>query len=314
MQMEKNSKTNQAILLEALAASEKLLVLYHNKNKEPKYFNRLKKFLKNPYKYMRINLAKAGLISRNGYARTFWGENLYLPLADENITTLYYCGALGASECRLTRFIIKNLNRSDIFYDVGANYGFYSTLAAHLMGRETGQVHIFEPNPSAMYYIRKNMYADDKKNFISEVGVSDTEGTATFYDTVRGGKGGMSTMLKETVKRWRIPFREITVKTRTLDDYLRDHIPPTFLKIDVDGSEKKVIRGAMKMLDTHSPIIAMEVWDADHVKSDTMDALKLLQELKYASYRIDEDGNIRRESLDVYKNPVGEFNNFIFRK
>ncbi|MBI2121753.1 MAG: FkbM family methyltransferase [Candidatus Sungbacteria bacterium] len=312
--MNKYAKDNQVLLLSALSNSEKLLGLYHNKNREPRYINRLKKFLKNPYKYLRINLAKAGIISHNGYAETFWGENLYLPLADENITTLYYCGALGASECRLTRFIIKNMNPSDIFYDVGANYGFYSTLASYLIGRETGQVHIFEPNPSAIYYIRKNMDADGKKIFINEVGVADTEGTAVFYDTVEGGKGGMSTMLKETVLRWKLPFKEIRVKTITLDDYALAHAPPTFLKIDVDGSEKKVIRGAVKMLKSAAPIIAMEVWDANHVKADTMEALKLLQNLGYESYRIDEKGEIQREFLDVYKNPVGEFSNFIFKK
>lgn len=312
--MKENSKIDQTILLEALAASEKLLVLYHNKNKEPIYLNRLKKFLKNPHKYLRINLAKTGVISRHGYARTFWGENLYLPLADENITTLYYCGALGASECRLTRFIIKNLNPSDIFYDVGANYGFYSALASYLIGRGTGQAHIFEPNPSAIRYIKKNMNADGKKIFINEVGVADTEGMTVFYDTVEGGKGGMSTMLKETVLRWKLPFKEIKIKTATLDDYALAHAPPTFLKIDVDGSEKKVIRGAVKMLKSAAPIIAMEVWDANHVKADTMEALRILQDLGYESFRLDEKGEIQREHLDVYKNPVGEFNNFIFKK
>ena len=86
--------------------------------------------------------AKAGM-SRT-YLTTmtlFWGRTVRIPLEDYDALILYMFGGLYGSEMSLTKFLIKNLGPNDVFYDVGANRGFYTFLAADLC-KET---YTFEP-------------------------------------------------------------------------------------------------------------------------------------------------------------------------
>ena len=137
-------------LLSRLAASEQLIELYTNTKKEPIVVNRLKKFLRQPIKYLYQNAVKVGLGNADWPVRTFWGQNLLLPISDENAVLIYYCGSLGFGESAFTRFLIENTSKNDVFYDIGANYGYYSSLASTL----GAEVHSFEPNPSVLPYTR----------------------------------------------------------------------------------------------------------------------------------------------------------------
>jgi FkbM family methyltransferase len=302
-------------MLTRLDRAEKLVTLYLNKNKEPRSVNRAKKFLRQPLKYIYHLGYKTGLVRNEDVrVRTFWGADFLATLRDENAVAVYFCGALGRAECRLTRFLIKTLQPTDTFYDVGANYGFYTSLAASLVTE--GEVHAFEPSPRTMRYVRANAPEREAaaRIVLNEVALSSEEGTTTFFDTSVDHKSGMSTIVAAAAEHNPLKYREITVRTATLDSYVQSqsHTPPTVIKLDVEGAESLVLAGARRVLGMASPVIAMEVWDAPHIISRTECAIAELSDAGYRPYAILADGSVAETRLAL--GSLGEFNIFVFKK
>jgi FkbM family methyltransferase len=89
------------------------------------------------------------------------------------------------------------------------------------------------------------------------------------------------------------PVEWITVRTERLDDALPDGVRPAFVKIDVEGAEERVLRGALETLRRHRPVIALEhgAGSAEH-HGTTPEAIHglLTEELGYALCGLDGDG------------------------
>ena len=85
----------------------------------------------------------------------------------------------------------------------------------------------------------------------------------------------------------------IRVRTERLDDALPEGVRPVFFKIDVEGAEEEVLRGAMRTLRSHRPVVAFEhgAGSADHYGTPPEDIHRLLAgELDYAIHGLDGDG------------------------
>ncbi len=146
---------------------------------------------------------------------------------------------LGTYESELQRLLVENLRPGDVLYDVGANVGFFSLLASHLVG--TGSVVAFEPLPANLDLLKKNLALNGVGNVsIVEAAVADTNGTARFAL----GQSSSQGMLADT---------GIEVRLVSLDQL--DLPPPTAMKIDVEGAESRVLAGAAKLLSNYRPLI-----------------------------------------------------------
>lgn len=119
--------------------------------------------------------------------------------------------------------------------DVGANRGSYTRLARDVIGARA-EVYAFEPSPVAAQQIRG-------AESIFHYALSDAEGTAELHDDIRGS--GMSSLHD---RPGLLP--SIRVQTRTLDDVCSEmgiaHVD--LFKIDVEGHELRVLKGARRML------------------------------------------------------------------
>ena len=127
-----------------------------------------------------------------------------------------------------------------VVFDVGANIGIYSLLSARSVG-SAGCIHAFEPTPFVANRLRDNVRLNKFQNIIvNQVALSDQVGATEFYvheEDDRSSLGAVST-------------KTITVQTITLDEYVqRARIPHIdLMKIDVEGAEVKVLRGAQALL------------------------------------------------------------------
>jgi FkbM family methyltransferase len=132
-------------------------------------------------------------------------------------------------------------------YDVGANAGFFTLLAAALVG-PAGSVYAFEPVDTNVTLIRRHLRLNEVDNVkILPVAVSDRDGVATFAPGRSGAMGGLS------------PEGALTVETVTLDRLLRTggaH-PPSFIKMDIEGGEHAALLGATELLRQHHPVILL---------------------------------------------------------
>jgi FkbM family methyltransferase len=85
----------------------------------------------------------------------------------------------------------------------------------------------------------------------------------------------------------------ITVRTERLDDALPEGVQPAFVKIDVEGAEEQMLRGALATLRRHRPVIAFEhgLGSADHYGTTPEAVHRLLTaELGYRIHGLDGDG------------------------
>ncbi len=140
------------------------------------------------------------------------------------------------------QFFHSLVEENDTVIDVGANIGAVTLLAAHKLKK--GKVYSFEPTPELLIHLRENMNLNNysKKVIIEPIAVSDQIGSCTF---VTGAQSEVNHLLVKNDNKQ----KSITVPTTTLDYYCSTHKLNTIqvLKVDVEGAEPLVIKGAKKL-------------------------------------------------------------------
>ncbi|SPE32313.1 hypothetical protein SBA5_970038 [Candidatus Sulfotelmatomonas gaucii] len=143
------------------------------------------------------------------------------------------------------------LRPGDVFYDVGSSAGVFALDFAKSIPGLT--VFAFEPQPSLAKHIRLSIDANqfDRVKLL-EILLGDKVGEGSLFLTSHS-------IHASTIPRER-RYRELRLPLRTLDDLAAagEVAPPDFIKIDVEGSELNVFKGAETMLQAHQPSIVFE--------------------------------------------------------
>ena len=143
---------------------------------------------------------------------------------------------------------------SKVILDVGANIG----CTAILFGDMAEQVHAFEPSPTTFRYLQENVQANSVGNVQLHnlgLGAEAAVTTITFAPNNRSG-GFVSNQTSANADH----LTE-QIEIRTLDQVLDSMAPaaPDFIKIDVEGFEGHVLRGAAATLQRHHPAVVLEL-------------------------------------------------------
>jgi FkbM family methyltransferase len=167
----------------------------------------------------------------------------------------------GSSEMPVQRCIAGHLAPGSVFYDVGANIGFFSILAAKRVQRH-GAVYAFEPLTENAAAIQRNASMNGLTNVsVSEVAVDETSGTGSLLLTDWDGGSSLSTALVAPSAS----VGQRAVRVIALDDLIESGgvRPPTLVKIDVEGAEFGVLRGMVRTIAAFKPALVYEVDDGD---------------------------------------------------
>lgn len=236
-------------------------------------------------RYLRWAAARAGLRPGDVEVPLFWGGRMILPYADDaDFVTFYLAGAPGGPEYKLVRWLIRTLKADDCFYDAGANYGFFTMLAGEFIGAK-GEIHAFEPVPEIHARLRKN--APEAR--VVDAALWDRSGAATLYrhrlsDALNTLDADVAAIDAAGAKG------KTEVRCTTLDEYAKEHRPPTVIKIDVEGGEKRLIAGGLETFRAARPAVAMEVWAGANGERFSLPACRALLELGYAAHALNKDG------------------------
>ena len=160
----------------------------------------------------------------------------------------------GKVEPEVQDTVVGLLRPGDTFVDVGASVGFFTLLAARVVG-PGGTVLAFEPSTAQADSLRTNVALNDLTNVdVAETALSDraglafldAPGTATAKLVAAAGPGAAA------------------VETTTLDAYLRErpHVAPAVVKVDVEGHEEAVLAGMRETLRTVRPALIVELHDS----------------------------------------------------
>lgn len=170
-----------------------------------------------------------------------------------------------------TRLFEKLICPGDAIFDVGAHVGYYTLLSSRLVGTE-GRVYSFEPNPENARYLRRHCAVNRCGNVsITEAAASDRGGTARFRFGTGSGTGRLAEEGEEGV---------VSVASLRLDDFAAERaLAPSAIKIDVEGAEASVLRGALRILEEARPVIFLST----HGPEVHAECLSLLRSLDYGA-------------------------------
>lgn len=181
------------------------------------------------------------------------------------------------------------------FWDIGANIGLYSWCCAET--RPDLRIVSFEPDTKNLECLRQtsaawNLSAHD----IVPRAVAETVGRTTFFTdeisratgTLEPAAGAFNATHYGTVPRG------IEVDTVSLDHFIAQGLaPPLIIKIDVEGTELRVLRGGRRLLTEHRPILLLEIF------GDRPETFSLLEELGYVCFDSDRKAFVGPETVNV---------------
>ena len=176
------------------------------------------------------------------------GDTLFLDLSQYMCHSYLYSGEL-FNEQYSVAFFERVLEPGDVFLDIGANIGYLTKVGARLVG-EQGAVFAFEPMPDALRVLKENTRALNNVK-LYQTALSDKKGSGDFSVN----KYGNTSSLGENPGA----RRTIQVPIDTLDNSLKDEKRIDVIKIDVEGFELEVLRGATAILAQHRPLLYFEV-------------------------------------------------------
>jgi len=183
-----------------------------------------------------------------------WGVRFFLPARWRGAgTTMIF--AVGAHYERELVYLHRFVAPGMVVVDGGANCGIYTVLAARLVG-SSGRVLSFEPGAEAFSVLKKNIKLNHLVNVRAHcAALTDRDGRARLYHHERG-PNSFSIAHSENMA-----IESEHVVTRTLDEVFREENAGRLglIKLDVEGAEELVLRGAGQVIADSCPTILFEI-------------------------------------------------------
>ena len=160
----------------------------------------------------------------------------------------------GQYEPEESRYFRLHIRSGDVCFDVGANVGYYTLLMATVA--VGGVVHAFEPQPLTASLLKTNLLLNNIQNaVVSEAAVGDAQCEVDFVVSADDAYSSLLDTGRKPV------LAQTRVAMTTLDIYCETQQLPRIdcLKVDVEGAEERVIRGAARLFNDQDrrPRLAM---------------------------------------------------------
>jgi FkbM family methyltransferase len=201
------------------------------------------------------------------------------------------------------KFVQKYLKPGMIALDIGAHHGLYTLLASKRVGAE-GKVVAFEPSPRERKQLSRNVRLNFCRNVRIQPFALGSKRSQTDLYLVEGGEDGCNSLRPPAVDSETRPVR--------VEVYSFDDVAPKlgltkvdFVKLDVEGGELDVLKGAPGLLRTAPrPVFLVEVYDirTEPWGYKAREIVKFLDQLGYRWFELLSDGSIRTiaATLEVY--------------
>lgn len=227
---------------------------------------------------------------------TRYGINFCLDISDyQNWLLYFYCktdSSFGVLNC---------IKKGDVVLDIGGNIGQTAMMIANKT-TETGKVFSFEPFPATYSKFVKNLSLNpslEKIVSVKNCALGNAVASLSMYRGCDTNSG--SNRITNAVENKSEELVEVPVSTA--DIFVNEKQIPRidFIKIDVEGFEMNVLKGAEETLRKHMPGLFVELNDKS-LKDQGSSALELITFLKNIGYKVFEDGkNVELALDDVYR-------------
>lgn len=162
--------------------------------------------------------------------------------------------AYGTWEPEVVRVISENVSPGMVALDIGAHSGFYTLMLSKLVG-PTGKVIAFEPLPANFRILEENVALNEITNVqLQQRAVGEHSGEGNLEVPDPGDSLVAGPMIAED------PCGSMKVPTVSLDNFLFERkLRVDFIKMDVEGAEGDILRGARRILETFHPRMMVEL-------------------------------------------------------
>lgn len=253
------------------------------KNKIPKPFKRL------------YHRARNEVLSSDRVFNMLYGDNL--TVSDDEVILKFDTSSMIAKrwfypryndgsmhEPVVSRALRNQLNSNSVFFDVGANVGFYTVLGSEICS----EVHAFEMDPRLTGIISSHF--DKREHTASDIhivpaAVGNTGGDFVTFTPHQTGNPSTNAIDAEQSELPESPTFQI--QTVALGDYIKKTgVQPDMLKIDVEGFELSVLKGISTELDDiHTLLIELHPTLLDQYGSNTNEVLQLIDDYGFNTKR-----------------------------
>jgi len=190
-----------------------------------------------------------------------------------------------------TALFKKELKAGQIVLDIGANIGYYTLIAAKLVG-PGGKVYAFEPDPDNFTLLKKNVEANGYDNVVLvNSAVSDKNQTARLFIN-KTNKGDHRLYDSKDGRH------SISVQTIRMDDFFKKLDKKIhFIKMDIQGSEARALNGMMGLIRKNHSLRLVTEFSPGSLKLNGQNPRKYLETLKNLGFKLREiaekDGILR---------------------
>jgi len=217
---------------------------------------------------------------------------MYLVYSHDSIVAPYLIKN-GVYETELTKYLLNNIKADSVFVDVGANIGYYTCLAAKKIF--SGKVFAFEANEMAYKLLQRNVMINwpNCPVLVENVAVGRTRGEVYFKNYKYRF---VNSQILTGEEEGEINTGEIAkVPVIPLDEYFPMDQKIDFLKVDVEGAELDVLRGAKITIENNPHLKILMEWSVDQLKNqktNPSDVLKFLSGHGFVPSQLDwKDGS-----------------------
>lgn len=189
--------------------------------------------------------------------------------------------AIGSPEPYIVAYFRSILHPDSIVFDIGAYIGVYTFVAREIL--ETGMIHAFEPNPESAKRIEEAIERNDVSRIqLNNLALGDYIGKVQFSVNL--------TPVQSSIHHHPSQGGPVEIPITTLDQYCseREIGRIDLLKIDVEGAELMVLRGAEKMIEMVSPLIIAELHKRESRRFGytVAETIQFLSDAGYSLYRV----------------------------
>lgn len=172
-------------------------------------------------------------------------------------------------EPNLSAFIDAELKKDDVFFDIGCNVGYFSLLAA----KKHVKTYAFDPDPKNIELVKFNQSLNQFDSLTTfNFGLGDENENLKFFRASLGNNGLSGFISRNATDSFDIPV--LTLDRIVYTEKLVD--PPTFIKIDTEGWEEKILHGAEKLLATDPPRII--IFESEFLGSESINDFYSIKE------------------------------------
>jgi FkbM family methyltransferase len=182
--------------------------------------------------------------------------------------------------------------------DIGANRG--EVLEQMIRLAPNGRYLAYEPIPDLSRQLAERF----PRAIVRQVALAQETGTSTFHH-VSDAPAYSGLRLRDDLPPHVGRVDEIKVQVRRLDDDLPEDFHPALIKVDVEGAEVKVVRGALSTLRRSRPVVLFEHGRAELYETTSDELWDMLSECGYRIFNSEGDGPYSR---DQFRTPAPEWN------